>query len=75
MPATREKPAKIDLSNELKELYSPTSRAASLVEVPELLFTSGDGVVEAGVPPGESEHSGMTLGPALTDSRRSSDIR
>lgn len=62
MSTTREKPAKLDLSKEYGELYSPSAKKISVIEVPELLFTAVDGRIEAGVPPGESESFTKDIG-------------
>ncbi len=62
MPATREKPAKLDLSKEYRELYGPSAKQVSMVEVPELLFIAVEGGIEAGVLPGESERFTEDIG-------------
>ena len=62
MPATTEKPAKIDLSKEHGALYSPSANRVSLVEVPEGLFTAIDGRIEGGVAPGESQTFAEDMG-------------
>lgn len=54
--ATKSKRAeKLDLRKEYKDLYAPSARAVEVVEVPDLLYTMLDGVVEAGVGPSDSE--------------------
>jgi hypothetical protein len=56
MPTKQEQPVpKLDLRKEYKNLYAPSAKAVQTVEVPDLLFTMVDGVVEAGVGPSDSE--------------------
>jgi hypothetical protein len=45
---------KLDLRKQYKELYSPTAKAVSLVEVPPFQFTMIDGEIEPGKSPGSS---------------------
>src|SRR3990172_7073495 len=47
--------AKIDLRATYKHLYSPTAGRVSVVDLPELSFTTIDGSVVWGVSPGEAE--------------------
>ncbi|REK12628.1 MAG: hypothetical protein DWQ40_10925 [Actinobacteria bacterium] len=49
------KPPKLDLRKEHKQLYSPSSKHVSVVEVPEFQFTRLDGVIEAGIGPSQSD--------------------
>lgn len=62
MPVATEKPAKLDLSKEYRELYSPSPKKVSVVEVPALLYTAVDGYIESGVPPGESDRFKADIG-------------
>jgi hypothetical protein len=45
---------KLDLHKELKYLYSPSSKAVQLVEVPRFQFIMIDGLIEPGLGPGTS---------------------
>lgn len=45
---------KIDLKKEYRQLYRPSAREVSVVDVPELQFAMLDGRIEAGQSPGES---------------------
>ncbi len=55
--ATKPKQAvpKLDLRKQHKDLYSPSAKTVSVIEVPELLFTVVDGVIEPGTGPSDSE--------------------
>jgi hypothetical protein len=46
---------KLDLRRRYRELYSPSAKKPSVVDVPDLLFTMIDGVVAAGAGPSESD--------------------
>ncbi len=46
---------KLDLRTQYKEFYLPSAKKVSMVDVPEFMFIALDGVVEAGVRPGDSE--------------------
>lgn len=46
---------KLDLRRQYKEFYLPSAKEVTAVDVPEFLFIALDGVVEAGVRPGDSE--------------------
>jgi len=46
---------KLDLRRKYKDLYGPSSKTVTVVDVPELQFIMLDGVIEAGVGPGDSE--------------------
>jgi hypothetical protein len=46
---------KLDLRKQYREFYLPSAKKVVLVEVPEFLFVALDGVVDAGVRPGDSE--------------------
>ncbi len=52
MPAAG--PMKLDLKKQFKELYSPSAKECSLVQVPSLQFAMIDGQIEAGRMPGDS---------------------
>lgn len=58
MPET----AKLDLKKQLKHLYQPSAKAPVLVDVPEMQFLMVDGVIEAGVSPGDSPGFAEALG-------------
>lgn len=58
MPET----AKLDLKKQLKHLYLPSAKAPVLVNVPEMQFLMVDGVIEAGVLPGDSPGFAEALG-------------
>lgn len=45
---------KLDLKKDLKAFYSPSAKAVSEVDVPELNFAQVDGVIEPGCRPGDS---------------------
>ena len=45
---------KLDLRKQYREFYLPSAKEVALVDVPEFLFLALDGVVEAGVRPGEA---------------------
>ncbi len=62
VPSTKRTPAKLDLSKDYKELYSPSAKQVSVVEVPQLLYTTVDGLVESGTLPGESDRFGEDIG-------------
>lgn len=53
---------KLDLRKQYKELYSPSAREASVVDVPDLLFIWLDGRLPAGVGPSESESFQAAMG-------------
>ncbi len=53
---------KLDLRKQYKEFYMPSAKEVVLVDVPEFLFISLDGTVEAGVRPGDSESFGEAMG-------------
>jgi hypothetical protein len=55
MAASKSAVPKLDLRKEYKEFYLPSAKEVVLVDVPEFLFVALDGVVEAGVRPGDSE--------------------
>jgi hypothetical protein len=59
--AERESPI-LDLRRRYKELYRPTAKKVTLVDVPEFLFIAVDGTVDAGVRPGESESFRAAMG-------------
>jgi hypothetical protein len=46
---------KLDLRTQYKDLYLPSAKKVIVVDVPEFLFVALDGVVEAGVRPGDSD--------------------
>lgn len=46
---------KLDLRKQHKDLYAPSAKAVEVVDVPDLLYTMLDGVVEPGVGPSDSE--------------------
>jgi hypothetical protein len=46
---------KLDLKKDLKHLYQPTAKQVTLVEVPAFNFAMVDGVVPAGISPGDAE--------------------
>lgn len=46
---------KLDLRQKYREFYLPSAKAAVLVDVPEFLFVMLDGMIPAGVRPGDSE--------------------
>lgn len=46
---------KLDLRKKYREYYLPSAKRVVVVDVPEFLFIAVDGVVAAGVRPGESE--------------------
>lgn len=55
METTKEKITKLDLRKQYKDLYRPSAREVTLVDVPELQFLALDGFVEADVLPEDSE--------------------
>lgn len=55
MAASKGAVPKLDLRKQYKEFYLPSAEKVVLVDVPEFLFVTLDGVVEAGVRPGDSE--------------------
>jgi hypothetical protein len=55
MAKTQDSIPKLDLRKRYKELYLPSPKEVVLVDVPEFLFIALDGVIEAGVRPGDSE--------------------
>ena len=63
-PATakaRAQGPKLDLRSVHKELYSPSAREVSVVDVPDLAFTVLDGVVPPKTAPGDSEEFGRSI--------------
>ena len=46
---------KLDLRQRYKDLYSPSAKEVTVVDVPELQFITLDEVIEAGVGPGDSQ--------------------
>jgi hypothetical protein len=46
---------KLDLRKKYAEFYLPSAKEVALVDVPEFLFITLDGTIEAGVRPGDSE--------------------
>ncbi len=55
MAASKVTIPKLDLRKQYREFYLPSAKSVALVDVPEFLFVALDGVVEAGVRPGDSE--------------------
>lgn len=53
--ATKTAVAKLDLRKQYKDLYSPSAKAVSVIDVPELLYLMVDGRIEVGVGPSDSE--------------------
>ena len=53
---------KIDLKKEFKHLYTPSNKAAELVDVPELNFIMIDGAIEPGMEPGNSPAFEQAMG-------------
>ncbi|MDH3517432.1 MAG: GyrI-like domain-containing protein [Acidimicrobiia bacterium] len=52
---------KLDLRKQHKDLYAPSAKAVTLIDVPELLFTMVDGVIEPGRGPSDSEGFRQTM--------------
>lgn len=52
---------KLDLRKQYREFYLPSAKKVVLVDVPEFLFLASDGVVDAGVRPGDSESFGDSM--------------
>jgi len=55
MTKTEDNIPKLDLRKKHKDLYLPSAKEVVLVDVPEFLFIALDGVLDAGVRPGDSE--------------------
>ena len=53
---------KLDLRKQYKEFYLPSAKKVVLVDVPEFMFVALDGVVDAGVRPGDSESFRDSMG-------------
>jgi hypothetical protein len=53
---------KIDLKKEYKHLYTPSNKAAQLVDVPGLNFIMIDGAIEPGMMPGDSPSFEQAMG-------------
>jgi hypothetical protein len=51
----KKKIPKLDLRRQYAEFYLPSAKEAALVDVPEFLFISLDGTIDAEVRPGDSE--------------------
>ena len=53
---------KLDLRKQYKTLYNPPHKEVVVVDVPEFSFIALDGVIEAGVGPGDSESFAQDMG-------------
>jgi hypothetical protein len=52
---------KLDLRRQHRNLYTPSAKAVQVVDVPELMFTMLDGVIDAGVGPADSEEFRLSM--------------
>ena len=52
---------KLDLRKQYRELYAPSAKKVQVVDVPDLLYTKIDGVIEPGVGPSESDAFRQTM--------------
>lgn len=62
MAQTKSKIPKLDLRKTFKDFYLPSAKEVTFVDVPEFLFIAVDGIIEAGVRPGEAEPFRDTMG-------------